>query len=59
MYIIAEGMERREELAKVLELGVDYLQGYYLAYPAAEPGPINPEAVEMIRNQHRGYAGRP
>ena len=59
MYIIAEGMERREELAKVLELGVDYLQGYYLAYPAAEPGPLNPEAVEMIRNQHRGYAGRP
>ena len=54
MYIIAEGMERREELIKVLELGVDYLQGYYLSYPSAEPEPINPEAVELIRSQRRG-----
>ena len=57
MYIIAEGMERREELTKVLELGVDYLQGYYLAFPSAEPGEINPEAVEMIRSRRRGYEG--
>lgn len=50
MYIIAEGMERREELIKVLELGVDYLQGFYLAYPKAEPEKINPEAFEIIKN---------
>ncbi len=49
MYIIAEGMERREELLTVLELGVDYLQGYFLAYPSPEPGAINPEAVEIIK----------
>ena len=32
-YIIAEGIETKEELLKVLELGVDYLQGYYFGRP--------------------------
>ena len=53
MYIIAEGVERREELEKVLELGVDYLQGFYLARPAAEPGTVNPEAIEIIQTWRR------
>ncbi|WP_141500301.1 EAL domain-containing protein [Paenibacillus luteus] len=33
--IIAEGIEREEELAKVRELGVAYAQGYLLGRPAA------------------------
>jgi EAL domain-containing protein (putative c-di-GMP-specific phosphodiesterase class I) len=36
MTIIAEGIERKEELDTLLELGVRYGQGFYLA----EPGPI-------------------
>jgi EAL domain-containing protein (putative c-di-GMP-specific phosphodiesterase class I) len=35
--IIAEGIEREEELAKVRELGVAYAQGYLLGRPAAFP----------------------
>ena len=36
MTIVAEGIERPEELATLLELGVEYGQGFYLA----EPGPL-------------------
>ncbi|OMF21566.1 hypothetical protein BK133_28165 [Paenibacillus sp. FSL H8-0548] len=33
--IIAEGIEREEELAKLREMGIDYAQGYLLGRPAA------------------------
>ena len=51
MYIVAEGIETSAELEKVLELGVDLLQGYYLARPAAVPGEINYEAIEINNNR--------
>lgn len=35
--IIAEGVEKKEELAICIGLGVDYVQGYYLAKPHTEP----------------------
>ena len=53
MYIVAEGIETPAELEKVLELGVDLLQGYYLARPAAVPGEINSEAIKIIKNRSR------
>lgn len=53
MYIVAEGLERPEELRKVLELGVDLLQGYYLARPAAVPGKVDPEALNIIKEKSR------
>lgn len=53
MYIVAEGIETSAELEKVLELGVDLLQGYYLARPAAVPGEINSEAIKIIKNRSR------
>ena len=37
MKIIAEGVETAAELRKVIELGADALQGYFLAKPAAVP----------------------
>ena len=37
------------ELQKVLELGVDLLQGYGCARPAPVPGPIAPEAMDVLR----------
>lgn len=52
MIIIAEGIETSNELIKVLELGVDLLQGYYLARPAEVPLSINAEALDVIRNFH-------
>ena len=33
--LIAEGVETREELETVREIGVDYVQGYLLAKPSA------------------------
>ncbi len=35
--IIAEGIENPEQLAMVLELGVDYVQGFLLGRPEAQP----------------------
>ena len=52
MQIIAEGVETAEELKKVLELGVDGLQGYFLAKPANIPARIAPAARQIIENSH-------
>lgn len=50
MMIIAEGLETAEELRKVLELGVDLLQGYYLARPGEKPPAISGQALAAIRD---------
>lgn len=50
MLIIAEGIETPAELYKVLELGVDLLQGYILARPAAIPDNISQKALNIIRD---------
>ena len=49
MFIIAEGIETKEELETVLALDVDLLQGYFLARPAAIPGAISEESLAVIR----------
>ena len=51
--VLAEGVETMAELQKVLELGVDLLQGYGLARPAAIPLSISPEAEKVIREFNR------
>ena len=48
MKVVAEGIETGAELQKVLELGVDLLQGYFLSRPGAVPGAIAPEAESII-----------
>ena len=48
MQIIAEGVETAAELRKVIELGADALQGYFLAKPAAVPAKIAPAARKVI-----------
>ncbi|HEV2272163.1 MAG TPA: bifunctional diguanylate cyclase/phosphodiesterase [Steroidobacteraceae bacterium] len=45
--IVAEGIENREQCALVLELGVDYLQGYYLGRPSRIPCTAPPALEEL------------
>lgn len=45
--LLAEGIERRADLAACTDLGVDLGQGYLLGRPAAEP--ISPRAMETLR----------
>lgn len=46
--VLAEGVETSEELKAVIGYGVDYIQGYYTARPAADPIPC---ISENIRNE--------
>ena len=46
--IIAEGVETAAELRKVIELGADALQGYFLAKPATVPAKMAPAARKVI-----------
>ncbi|ADG83164.1 GGDEF domain-containing protein [Thermincola potens] len=48
--IIAEGVETREELIALYNLGVHYVQGYYLARPSYPAPEITPEAMRLIAN---------
>jgi EAL domain-containing protein (putative c-di-GMP-specific phosphodiesterase class I) len=45
--LLAEGIEKRADLAMVTALGVDLGQGYLLGRPAAEPAP--PRNMEKLR----------
>ncbi|PWJ52338.1 EAL domain-containing protein [Faecalicatena contorta] len=47
--MIAEGIETEQEMSKVIELGIDYLQGYYLARPYPEPPTLSEHAVNQIK----------
>lgn len=46
--IIAEGVEMAEEMRTVVQLGVDYVQGFYVAKPSFERCNINPAVLEML-----------
>lgn len=45
--LLAEGIERRADLAMLTALGVDLGQGYLIGKPALEPG--EPRAIESLR----------
>ncbi|WP_373482934.1 EAL domain-containing protein [Acetobacterium sp.] len=46
--VVAEGIEVATDLATVIEMGVDYAQGFYLGRPAFEFSAINPELRKEI-----------
>lgn len=47
--VLAEGVETEEELRKVIELGVDYIQGYFTGRPSYEPVErIDEKVVQII-----------
>ena len=56
MQILAEGIEDEIQLRKVIDLGVDLLQGYYLSRPAAVPSPIASEALDVIRAANAAHS---
>ena len=46
--VLAEGVETQAELKKVIECGVDLLQGFYFGKPTFEPLPCSEDATEEI-----------
>lgn len=50
IYLIAEGIESEEELAALIELGVDFGQGFFLGKPNAELTDISYNAKIQIEN---------
>lgn len=52
---IAEGVETQEEMRTVVRLGVDYIQGYYLAKPELEVKDIPLEKKQQLRQAYREF----
>lgn len=51
--LIAEGIETFAELERLLDLGIDLGQGYLIARPGEIQQPLNPRALEVIRQRSR------
>lgn len=54
--VLAEGVETYEELATLISLGVDYLQGYYLARPNFIPQPIDPTITAEVQSLYQEFS---
>lgn len=52
MKVVAEGLETADEVRTVLSLGVDLLQGFFLAMPQVEPGSASEESLAVIAEMH-------
>jgi diguanylate cyclase (GGDEF)-like protein len=51
--IIAEGVETEEEMRTVVQLGVDYVQGFFVARPDFVRKSINPAVMDILNPQRR------
>lgn len=51
--LIAEGVETREELTTLIDLGVQYAQGYFLKRPEDDIGDIAKDVRDFIVEQNR------
>ncbi len=47
--VIAEGIETHGELRKLIQLGVEYVQGYHFGQPQYKPAPTDELVAEEIR----------
>lgn len=57
--LIAEGIESEEELRELIELGVDFGQGYFLALPESEISEVAEEKVKLIEKYYsKNYSGK-
>lgn len=52
-FLIAEGIEKKEELLKLIEIGVNYGQGYFIQKPNTAILPIRNEVIEVIREANK------
>ena len=52
MKVVAEGLETADEVRTVLSLGVDLLQGFFLAMPQVEPDGASEESLAVIAEMH-------
>lgn len=50
--VIAEGIEQPEELAVLEEIGIDWVQGYWLGRPASVPDVKPEQLAERLSQQH-------
>ena len=50
--IIAEGIETKEELSKLIELGVSFGQGYFIQKPKPSLLPISEDVIEVIVDEN-------
>lgn len=46
---VAEGVETADELRTLADLGVDHVQGYFLARPGEQPPSVSAEAADLLR----------
>jgi len=52
--VIAKGIESYQEMQYLMDIGVDYLQGYYIAMPLSRPNQISKDVIDKhqaIANQ--------
>lgn len=56
--LLAEGMERQEELATLIDIGVRYAQGFFLARPHRSYQQVKPDTATYIRDRWRQARGR-
>lgn len=52
IYLIAEGIETEAELKKLIHLGVDYGQGYFLEKPNKTPKKLSQSILQIIKNEN-------
>lgn len=57
--ILAEGIETAEELKTLIDLDIDYGQGYYLGRPVPEFTPLSDALIEEIRTMNNTSSGIP
>ncbi|WLR51614.1 EAL domain-containing protein [Bacillus tianshenii] len=58
-YVIAEGIETTADLAKVIELGFDYGQGYLFARPGNPVQPVPLSVSDSIKQYHAQKNDKP
>lgn len=52
-HLIAEGIETKEELLKLIDIGIHYGQGYFLQKPLPQIMPISDEIIQCIREENK------
>lgn len=51
-HLIAEGIETKEELLKLIDIGIHYGQGFYLQRPQPQLLPLREDLIAAIRNEN-------